>query len=385
MRKSVVLALVLVLALAGATFAATPQFSGTLEVKADSAGSFVGPFTLGHKFSLGLKFDEEGENWTANVGLAGQDLVSGGSTGNFVLDNYKATFQGTGFDVAVAHKQSVGAGLGDRFKFYGLSTHSSGDTNHRIRLNTKLVDQDVHFQLGTDTSELRARTQGETDAFNWGVTAGVDLSNTSQFGVVVDGGLSLGIVDVFAAAGSVGGTVWGVGADAQVTEQFSVDAEYKHDSTWKVGAEYEEGLLRTTATFNSANNATVGLIYRGDAGNQSFGDLFKDDKYYLNVAPAFGGSYATNGSKVTLNATAPLADNFAIRGKVEIASGNTDFEVKARYAVNDKFTISPYYDSADPKFGSDFNYAVGAGATIGVNLESKNNVASSSIKFTVKF
>lgn len=424
MRKSVVLALVLVLALAGATFAATPQFSGKLEVEAKSDGSFVGPFNLTAGATVNLKFAEEGENWTASVGLAGINLFGSQTIelvdadgnvlvpdkedddydendpdtwvpakitvpgGSLALANYKATFQGDGFDVAVARNQSVGGAKGDPFGFYGLSDKpaASNDGVDRIRLNTSLVGVPVSAQLASNTKELRARTAGEADAFSWGVTAGVDLSDTSKFGFVADGGLGLGIVDVFAAAGSVGGaTVWGIGAEAQVTEQLSVDAEYLHDNSWEVGAAYTEGLLKATAGFDSTNAAEVGLTYRGDSGNVAFGDLFKKAHYWKNVAPAFGGSYETKDSKVTLNATAPLADNFAVLGNVTMAGGTTNFNLDARYAVNAKFTIEPYYKSKDTQFGSDFKYAVGEGASIALNLDSKNSNASSSVKFTVEF
>lgn len=389
MRKSLVLALALVLAIAGASFAATPQFSGSLEVTATSQNSFAGPFGVTYGAELGIKFEEEGENWTANVGLAAVDLSTGG---NFALGSYKGTFAGDGFDVAVARNQSVGGKKGDPFDFYVLTDKPRGDDHiNRIRLTTSVLDQEVLVQLASDTDELRVRTEGSVEAFDWGVTAGVDLDDTSAFGFVFDGAASFGIADVYGAAGSVhGDTVYGVGADFQLTEEFSADAQYKHDAagndTWKVGAKYEEGLLQATAGYNNDEVATVGAKYRGDAGNQSFNNLFAKDHYWKNVAPAFGGSFTTKDNKITLDATAPLADNFAVKGQVVVEEGkDTAINLDARYAVNDKFTIEPYYASADEKFGSDFKYAVGEGASIALNVDSEGGNQSSFVKFSIDF
>lgn len=379
MRKSLVLALVLVFAIAGATFAATPKFGGKLEVTADSPNSFTGPFAVDAAATIDISFAEEGENWGLDLALESVNLMTGA---NLKIKNYKATLAGEGFDVIMANNVKIGK-LGGPFGYVSSADSVAAD---RVRVNTEFggVDATAEFATG-DQMKLFAST--DVNDMTIGAAAAVDMSGTGNNDFVGYLETSFDIVDVYGEFGSVGGdTVWGVGAEATLTEQLTVDGEYESDESWAVGATFTEGVMQAKAGYDNDSVATASFTYRGSEDNQAWADLFKDDKYYLNVAPAFKVSYTTENSKITLDATAPLADNLHGKANVVVEEGkDTAITVKARAALTEKLSLSPYYVSADSAVGVDLNYKVGDGAKIGVNAESADGDQSLKATFTVEF
>lgn len=380
MRKSLVLALVLVFAIAGASFAATPQFSGELQIKAESNASFTGPFAVSvGKAELGIKFAEEGENWELNVGLAAADLLAGGG---FTLSTYSGKMAGEGFDVALARNVNMGA-LATPFKYVELPNKVAED---RIRFTTELGGLSTAAELKAGAKDIKIFTSTDVNDMTIGAGIVLDQDNSANSSYVGFAKTSFDIVDVDVAVGSVkGSTVWGIGAEAGLTEQLTVAGEYEYDGSWNVEATFTEGVMQAKAGYDNDSVATASFTYRGSEDNQAWADLFKDDKYYLNVAPAFKVSYTTTKSKITLDGTAPLADNVHAKAQVVVEDGDTSITADARVALTDKLTLSPYYASATDKFGAKLNYAVGSGATIGVDGKSEKGTNSLVGTFTIKF
>src|SRR5690606_30334424 len=123
MRKSLVLALVLVFAIAGAAFAATPTVSGSLEATTERTSftqknaadefeeGYVDGFGSEADLELGLKIAPEDGAWDATVtvhGLAGsQDATFGFYRLNVSDDVFSATVWGqhATSTASIGHKQ----------------------------------------------------------------------------------------------------------------------------------------------------------------------------------------------------------------------------------------------------------------------------------------
>lgn len=380
MRKSIALALVLVFAIAGASFAATPKFGGELEVKATSSGSFTGPFTIGSTTKINITFGEEGDNWKLSLGLKDlKDLIDDG----FAVDNYRADITAGDFSIIAANNANMGK-VATPFDFVAAANKVSYD---RIRVSTNVAGIDTKVEFGNDGGNV-IKFFGSTEVEGFTVGAGInyDQVDSTKNTYVGYAQATIGIADIeFAAGSKAGATIWAIGAEADVTEQLGVNGKYYHDGKWNVGATFTEGIIRATVGYDNNSVATAGFTYRGSEQNQPFADLFKSDKYYLNVAPAFGISYTTDGNTITLDATAPLADNLHALAKIEAEGSTTTINLDARFAVNEKTTISPYYKSKDNQYGVDVSYAVGSGATIGLTVESTDSKPSTTATFTIKF
>lgn len=381
MRKSLVLALALVFAISGATFAATPQFSGEVKVEATSSKGFTGPFDISASTKLDIKFEEEGENWKLNVGLEATDLLKDeGAT--IKLANYRADLNGEGFDVTLAKKTKIGK-VGTPFDFVFSKDEDNAD---RIRISTGIGGLDTKIALDGG-NDIKLFTSMDVNEFTIGGGFAFDRVNADKSSYVGYAKTSFDIVDAeFAAGIKEGDTVWGVGASAGVTEQLTIEGKYKYDGAWDVGATFTEGVIRAKAGFDHKSIATVEGIYRGSEDNQAFGDLFKDDKYYLNVAPAFRAHFTTDKNTVTVEATAPLADNIHAKAKVVAAEGDTTITADARVAVTEKLYVAPYYKkSTSEEFGAKLGYTFGKDATVTVDANSKAGAQTLTGTFTVKF
>lgn len=388
MRKSIVLALALVLAVAGASFAATPEFGGTLELKADSKKSFTGPFGVTAKATLDVSFAEEGEVWSFDGSLKGSDLLAeDGAT--WMLEKYKGVINADGFGVTLASNYKIGK-VATPFDFVVMADEVE---KHRIRFNTDIGGLTTHAELEEGESNVKLRTETDLDGFTVGAGAVIDLDeNKDTLNTLVGyGKTTIDIVTLTGAAGvKEDETIYGVSASVKVIEQLTVDGKYTHSpaDAWDVSATFTEGVLQAKAKYDHKEVATVSAEYRGSEDNQAFGgDQFHKDKYYNNVAPGARVTYTTDKNKVTVEATAPLADNFHVKGKVVVEEDEeTDIAVDARYAVNDKVTVLPYYKSEKTVFGSELKYAVGDGAEIGLDGKVEDgNKQSLLATFTIKF
>lgn len=375
MRKSIALALVLVFAIAGASFAATPKFSGEIAIEAKSTNSFTGPFTIGSTTKINITFGEEGDNWKLSLGL--KELIANG----FDVDNYRADITAGDFSIIAAKNANMGK-VATPFDFVAAANKVSYD---RIRVSTNVAGIDTKVEFGNG-KEIKFFGSTEVEGFTVGAGIDYNQDDSTKNAYVGYAQATIGIADIeFAAGSKAGATIWAIGAEADVTEQLGVNGEYYHDGTWNVGATFTEGIIRATVGYDSDSVAEAGFTYRGSEQNQPFADLFKSDKYYLNVAPAFGISYKTNGNEITLNATAPLADNLHALASITAKGSTTTINLDARFAVNEKTTISPYYKSNNNQYGVNVSYAVGSGATIGLKIDSTNSTPSTTATFTIKF
>src|SRR5690606_11931941 len=105
-RKSFVLALVLVMAVASASLAATPSFSGNLKLTAKSDGSFTGPFTLTPKARVDVNFAESGDNWSLDARLRAEweDYI----VVTFDLERYKGVLEAGMVTATMARNYDLG-------------------------------------------------------------------------------------------------------------------------------------------------------------------------------------------------------------------------------------------------------------------------------------
>src|SRR5690606_18600310 len=79
----------------------------------------------------------------------------------------------------------------------------------------------------------------------------------------------------------------------------------------------------------------VSVVYRGSEDNVAFGDLFKTNQYFNNVAPAFGLTYNVSTpdkekatSTITVQGTAPVvADQLWVLGSIEAKSKEDGFDI----------------------------------------------------------
>lgn len=339
MRKSLVLALVLVFAIAGATFAATPSIGGEFSFSAEhnDAKTFFGEYNLSKELELTIRFAEEQDAWDASIAVKALSEKPG--LGRYIVnlndDAFKATVWGNYGNGNIGH-------LGDALGFLRVSGQNGGDAP-KLRVTTNLGGVDVATQF--EGNSIYATGSMGLDEFTLGATV-KHTKGDNDFAVF--GGADLGIVGVDAAyavnSEDSDNTAMGVKASADVTEQLSLSALYqdvaaKYDGTSKysLGATFTEGLLKASVdheknTDDQVSTNTITVTYRGSEDNVAFGDLFKGGDYYKNVAPAFEASYATNdgddavASTITLKATAPIVpEQLWINAELKMESGDKTF------------------------------------------------------------
>lgn len=405
MRKSLALALVLVFAIAGATFAA-PSFSGQMKVTAE-ANKFGGPFDVTPAIRVDANFAEQGENWSADLRL--RSTWNGAGNVNVAVNRYRGIFEGDGFTATIAR----GFGLGNvdtPFTWIRQASNPSGVD--QIRVTTDLGGIAIATQLRSNDPNLYVRAQTDVDAFTIGGAAQIDLGTTDNSNYTGYVTTSFGIVDVRAIAGSFAGeTEFALGATVKPIEQLSIEGRYASVETapgqkrgattngFYVGATYTEGVMQAKANFAELDSAlNAQFIYRGSEDNMSFSDLFDEsansdwqDEWYTNVAPAFGVFYEAKDSadaKIRVNAFFPASETAAARARFVTQSGNNEFGVDGWVKVSEKVTFMPYFskDMADVNtFGADLIYAVGADADITLTAEKAGDEETLKAVYTINF
>lgn len=367
MRKSLVLALVLVLAVAGASFAADVSWGGKFEadgkwnsdfVPADEA-KFFGQYELGSKLTLSLKAADEDGVWDVAA-----DITDVG--GDTKLGKYTVKLNDDAFKVTAWGKYGATAGIGDKSDELDLVVVSGKNTSEvpKIRVTTELGGFDLLTQV--ESKNLFVNGAADLSGFTLGATldhkfADVDKAEnrfavygSSEFsGVKVDGAFATRTGD---DVDTEDNSAFGVKASADVTEQINVSGSYRSVgenftgtetvSGYDLGAKYTEGLLQASLKYDVSTNdpkdskddttkITVGATYRGSDENHAFADLFKADKYYENVAFAFGAKYTANDaddapkSMIELDAAGPVvADQLWVKGNVTLAQNDAGFTRK---------------------------------------------------------
>lgn len=414
MRKSVVLALLLVLAVAGSSFAATVTWSGEFEATAEymswfrPAGDakFFGNYgrEAGASLDIGIKDDQD--VWSVDFKVKG--LVDGDADlGKYTLKVNEEAFQVTAWGKYAATDRTGIGHRGDKLELLRvLGTNTSGQPKFRLTTNVGGFDMLGQVEAG------KVLFNGETafDNFSLGATLSHKFATTTaksenEFGVY--GGTELGLVNLDAAFATKSSEdldsnknygVFGVKASSDITEQLKVGGSVKSygdgDSkgrslVYGVEGTYTEGLLQFGLNYDATNfHATsdksettikVSAEYRGSADNNDFGKLFGGD-YAGNVAFAFGGSYTVNqnvndkpASVLVLNVTGPVVqDQFWLRGQVEMAEGEAGFE--ATYRRSDQ--IPPIPAGKFPNLKSSMAVVLDGTARVSEKLELKPHVAT---------
>src|SRR5690606_16975780 len=103
---------------------------------------------------------------------------------------------------------------------------------------------------------------------------------------------------------------------------------------------FTQGLIRIAGEYDrneSDRDQTIeaSVVYRGSEDNVAFGDLFKANQYFKNVAPAFGLTYKVETpdtekatTTITVQGTAPVvADQLWVLGSIEAKSNEDGFDI----------------------------------------------------------
>lgn len=345
MRKSLVLALVLVFAFASVSFAATASMTVDFEAKAsnkEAGEKFFGDYQVAKTLDLGFSIKSEEENWDASFTLS--DVLDEAKLGRHIVNVNEDAFKFTAWGGATSG--SIGH-LGDALAFVRLN--GGYTTATKLRLTTNLGGVDAAVQVENNVVYLNG--QMGFDQFTLGATVAHRTASSENYNdFAVYGGADLGIVNVNAAFASTGkadkdNTAMGIKASSDITEQLSVEATYvtsgkewaADDDRFSLGATFTEGLFQAGASYTQnqdqkTSGYEVSVVYRGSEDNVAFDDLFEDDEYFNNVAPAFGLWYNVDGvaegqkatSTITLKGTAPVvADQLWVLGSIE-AKSNED-------------------------------------------------------------
>lgn len=381
MRKSLVLALVLVFAIAGASMAA-PSFSGNVTLKAESNKSFTGPFELKPSVRVDANFDEEGENWTLKARVR-----STSSGGNFTvgLNHYLGELNAGSVTAKIARNNGLG-NVVTPFNWVVLASNpvdAADNPVDQVRMSVDLGGVDVVTQLrGGNDNNLYLRAQTDAGLATVGTGMKIDLSPAKDS--VYTGYLttSVDIVNLRAIVGSFNGTTeYAVGAEVDLTEQLNIDATYntRGDAGFGVDVTFTEGVLQAEVGYGQKDSAvSASVVYRGSDANQTFDELFDErantawtTKWHTNVDPAFKVSYEADnsGSEIGVRGVLPVADNFAARFRFISANSTSSYSVEGWLGLTDNLTLNPEFSKSAANVNTiraKAIYAVGEGAEISV-------------------
>lgn len=434
MRKWFALALVLVLALAGTSLAASPTLEGRLKVvfeNAEDSSEFSGPYELSPELRLDLNFDESGDNWSFEGRVRAESDLTGDAS---VTLKYKGVLQAGPVTVTAARDYDLGnidaplkwLRLGGNVKFKDedetptdmlrVSTAVSGvqiDAQVHLGDEDKVATPvDPHDPHDKHVYNLRARVQTEIENFTLGAGLRYGLQSGRGNDYMVYATTKFGIVELKGIYGSFynktskeneGHYAIDVGAD--VTEFLNVGATYSdftHGDTtegYAVRAKFEQGILFAEAKHAEENRKTTFWFkYRGSEENQPFDILFDEDEddwndeWYKNVAPAFGVYFEDQKSEKPLIkafAVAPFAGTAIARAKVETQDGDTGFAAEARFNLSDKLVLNPYVEQAkgekDTRIGSKLIYEVSENSEVTLDASQKKDEQKLQATFELKF
>lgn len=433
MRKWFALALVLVLALAGTSLAASPTLEGRLKVVfknvedssggEDSSGDleFSGPYELSPELRLDLNFDESGDNWSFEGRVRAESDFTGDAS---VTLKYKGVLQAGPVTVTAARDYDLGnidaplkwLRLGGNVKFKDEDETPTDMLRVSTAVSGVQIDAQVHRGDEDPDDEqvhnLRARVQTEIENFTLG--AGLRYGLQSELGndYMVYATTKFGIVELKGIYGSFydeeddeeeGHYAIDVGAD--VTEFLNVGATYSdftHGDTtegYAVRAKFEQGILFAEAKHAEENRKTTFWFkYRGSEENQPFDILFDEDEddwndeWYKNVAPAFGVYFEDQKSEKPLIkafAVAPFAGTAIARAKVKTQDGDTEFAAEARFNLSDKLVLNPYVEQdmgeKDTRIGSKLIYEVSENSEVTLDASQKKDEQKLQATFELKF
>jgi len=359
-----VLALVLVLAVAGASLAASPSFSGNLTVTAESTGgSFTGAFDVKPSVRVDANFAESGEGWSLDARLR---TMWTGSSATVSIHRYRGIFELPHGKATVARNFDLGH-IDTAFRWIRQEANPSS-TVDQIRLNKSISGVDVDLQLrGDQGDKLYGRVQTKVNSATVGAGLRLGLGGSAT-DYAVYATVPVGSASVSAIYGALPG--YGHGSDGQyavevsgnLTPELSAGLSYSSVGQGAVSkglgarATFERGLIQVKASYaqdtqasGDKNRIDVWAKYRGSEDNQAFGDLFQgdpwEDEWYTNVAAAFGAHAVVEAGAdalIELYGVWPFTADAIGRAKVDTKGGQTGFAVEARFQMNDKLVLNPF-------------------------------------------
>lgn len=320
MRKSVVLALALVLALAGSSFAGTITWDGEFEAKgvynsngyvvSDNA-PFFGNFTLTRGLELGVDIEGDEGVWDASLAISADDTAGsltaslGKYTVNVNEEAFKLTAWGAYPSGHIGHK-------GDALELLRMSG-ANGTLAPKFRLTSDVEGFGLAAQV--ESGKVLFNAESDFDGFTVGGmfehtfrtnTPPADSNGYNRFSAYV--GTEIDIVTVDGAFAMTTeeedeNMAYGVKVGVAITDAISVGASYigdagKYDVGNSVGADatYDEDLLKAVAEFDmdldaETHEIAATVTYRGSADNVADNQLFANAHYWKNVAPAAQGKF----------------------------------------------------------------------------------------------
>jgi len=436
-RKSLVLALVLVLGVSSASLAFTPTFSGKFAVKAVSEESFTGPFKIGPVARVDMDVAESNEVWSLDarirVGWDPHKLDDDVSDGVSV-NRYKGVLRLGNVSITGARNFDLDE-ISTPFAWIKQAKNPE-DKNEKkldqLRLNANVsgVAIDVQAVANAPTaasdSDIKARVQTEVH----GVTVGgglrfVEVSGTEHTDYVVYTKIPMGQFTLSAIYGSL------------PSELSGDDGQYAAELMWKPNNNIETAVGYSSADAGDVKDGvfarlqvTQGLVqgkvdykqdkstpedknvieatfkYRGSDNNQSFSDLFKDwdetetdeyeddENWYTNVAPAFGVYAKTQRdeeTRIDVYGIAPFAGNAIARARVMTQGGDTGFDVEARFGLTEKLVLNPFVSNPlkdttdDTTFGARAIYSVAQNAKFTVEASQTGEDQKLSAEVSIEF
>ncbi|MBO8142290.1 MAG: hypothetical protein H0Z37_08975 [Firmicutes bacterium] len=365
MKKTVVLALALVLAVAGASMAASPSFSGELEVALENEdGIITGKYTLTPTLTFDVNLGEEGDNWQLEAVIQYEvDGLSSSQTAGFSLDEYKADLFFDPFTVTLARDYDLDEVETPLEYITVIEEEYEGD---RVRVtadfsgvNVVAGMTDVNNSDATKGSDLRLLAETTAGEMTVGGAVRVNTDDTEDYDAAGYVKTQVDIVSLEAIVGQFSGeesgtyseefTAFGVKATADLTEQLSVRASYDtnkeggEEKGYAVGATFTEGLIQVEGDYEELyEEATVSLVYRGAEDNLSFDDLFDGDvviddedwDWFTTTAFAARLDYTSKDeankpeSDIRVRVAGPVTDQMWIYGEYRVESADDSFEVE---------------------------------------------------------
>lgn len=375
MRHAWVLAILLVLATAGAVSAAEMSFAGYLELSAET-NRFIGPFSVGPFVRMDLNVADAGDNWSVDARLRAEWT---GSSASVSIHRYRGVFNTGSITSTVARNFALG-NVVTPFNWVVIASNP-GD---QLRVGANLAGMDVLTQLHSGSDRLFLRAQTDAGAATIGTGMRLKLDDVEQSDYTGYLTTSLGMVNMRAIVGSFAGdSQFALGASMDLTDELNVGATYADASRgavtkgYAVNATFTPGLMQAKASFAEEDSAlSASLVYRGSEDNVAFADLFDDDEWDKNVAPAFGvffkDSESASAATITLRAVFPAGDNFVGRAHFEVQGDTNAFGAEGLLGLSEKATFHPYFSKTSSDvttFGSNFTYAVSDNADITVTAE----------------
>src|SRR5690606_31685772 len=304
--------------------------------------------------SLSVSFASEEDNWDASFALKGLSDLDGVTLGRYIVNVKEDAFKFTAWG-------NYGTGnigtLGDALGFLPVDGKNAA-AQPKFRLTTNLGGVDAAVQVEHNGAIYLNGEMG-FDQFTLGATVARNEDTAAYNDFAVYGGADLGVVNVDAAfyatgAEEKGNTAIGVAASSDITEQLNVYAEYvtageksKIASGYTLGAAFTQGLIRIAGEydrnewdphpdFEPSTTIEASVVYRGSEDNVAFGDLFKANQYFKNVAPAFRLTYTVSTpdekkatSTITVQGAAPVvADQLWVLGRIEAKSKEDGFDIE---------------------------------------------------------